>query len=126
MSASMLVLLDYCDAIKTGGGLNPKDGRRKKLIEVDIDIRAHNRAAIDAHPLRNKIHTIEGSSIAHNTMEQVAAQARRLRARHGVPEGLPIIPTNMCSVELELYAPYVSKGSYCVVSGIPESRTCPK
>ncbi len=49
----MLVLLDYCDAIETGGGLNPKGGRRK-VIGVDIDIRAHNRAAIDAHPLRNE------------------------------------------------------------------------
>ncbi len=112
MSASMLVLLDYCDAIETGGGLNPKDGRRK-VIGVDIDIRAHNRAAIDAHPLRNKIHTIEGSSIAHDTMEQVAAQAERyervmvfLDSNHTHEHVL---------AELELYAPYVSKGSYCVV-----------
>lgn len=112
MSASMLVLLDYCDAIETGGGLNPKGGRRK-VIGVDIDIRAHNRAAIDAHPLRNKIHTIEGSSIAHDTMEQVTAQAERyervmvfLDSNHTHEHVL---------AELELYAPYVSKGSYCVV-----------
>ena len=112
MSASMLVLLDYCDAIKTGGGLNPKDGRRK-VIGIDIDIRAHNRAAIDAHPLRNKIHAIEGSSIAHDTMEQVAAQAE------GYERVMVFLDSNHTHehvlTELELYAPYVSKGSYCVV-----------
>src|SRR5471030_589315 len=39
----------------TGG-----DGR---VIAVDIDIRAHNRAAIEEHPLHGRIDMIEGSSI---------------------------------------------------------------
>ena len=112
MSASMLVLLDYCDAIETGGELNPKDGRRK-VVGVDIDIRAHNRAAIDAHPLRNKIRMIEGSSVAPETMEQVAAQAE------GYERVMVFLDSNhthdQVLAELELYAPYVSKGSYCVV-----------
>ena len=112
MSASMLVLLDYCDAIETGGELNPKDGRRK-VVGVDIDIRAHNRAAIDAHPLRNKIRMIEGSSVAPETMEQVAAQAE------GYERVMVFLDSNHTHdhvlAELELYAPYVSKRSYCVV-----------
>jgi cephalosporin hydroxylase len=112
MSASMLVLLDYCDAIETGSVLDPKDGRRK-VVGVDIDIRAHNRAAIDAHPLRNKIHTIEGSSIAPGTMKQVASHAE------GYKRVMVFLDSNHTHdhvlAELELYAPFVSKGSYCVV-----------
>ncbi len=69
MSASMLALLDYCDAVAAGSALDPKAGRRK-VVGVDIDIRAHNRAAIDAHPLRHLIHLIDGSSIAPDVMDQ--------------------------------------------------------
>src|SRR6478736_1287550 len=75
MSASMLVLLDYCDAVEAGGVLDPNAGRRK-VLGIDIEIRAHNRAAIDAHPLRNRIHLIEGSSIARDTIDKVAAYAK--------------------------------------------------
>jgi len=45
LSASMLSLLDYCDAIKQGTMLDPKAPRRR-VLGVDIDIRAHNHAAI--------------------------------------------------------------------------------
>ena len=112
MSASMLVLLDYCDAVEAGDVLDPNAGRRK-VLGIDIEIRAHNRAAIDAHPLRNRIHLIEGSSIARDTIDKVAAYAKDcervmvfLDSDHTHDHVLE---------ELELYAPYVSKGSYCVV-----------
>ncbi len=112
MSASMLALLDYCDAAEAGATLDPKASRRK-VIGVDIDIRPHNRAAIEAHPLRHKIHTIEGSSIASDTVDKVATQTEAydrvmlfLDSNHTHDHVLE---------ELELYAPYVSKGSYCVV-----------
>ena len=112
MSASMLVLLDYCDIVETGGVLDPKASRRK-VVGVDIDIRAHNRAAIDAHPLRHKINTVEGSSVAPDTMDKVAAQAV------GYERVMVFLDSNHTHdhvlEELELYAPYVSKGSYCVV-----------
>jgi cephalosporin hydroxylase len=112
MSASMLALLDYCDAVETNTTLDPKASRRK-VVGVDIDIRAHNRAAIDAHPMRHKIHAIQGSSVAPDIAEQIAAEA----------EGYACIMVFLDSdhthdhvlEELELYAPYVSKGSYCVV-----------
>ena len=112
MSASMLTMLDYCDAVAAGGVLDPKASRRK-VVGVDVDIRAHNRAAIDAHPMRHKIHTIEGSSVAPEIAQQVAAHA----------EGYDCIMVFLDSnhthehvlAELELYARFVSKGSYCVV-----------
>ena len=49
MSASMLVLMDYCDAVEAGSVLDPNAGRRR-VVGIDIEIRAHNRGAIDAHP----------------------------------------------------------------------------
>ena len=33
-----------------------------KVIGIDVEIRAHNRAAIDAHPLKRRIELISGSS----------------------------------------------------------------
>ena len=112
MSASMLALLDYCDAAASGVTLDPKASRRK-VIGIDIDIRAHNRAAIDAHPMRHKIHTIEGSSIAAETAAQVAVAAK------GYDRVMVFLDSNHTHdhvlEELELYAPYVSPGSYCVV-----------
>ena len=112
MSASMLALLDYCDAVETGGVLDPKASRRK-VVGVDIDIRAHNRAAIDAHPMRHKIHTIQGSSVAPETVSRITAHAE------GYDRIMVFLDSNHTHdhvlEELELYAPFVSMGSYCVV-----------
>ncbi|NKB45051.1 MAG: cephalosporin hydroxylase, partial [Alphaproteobacteria bacterium] len=112
MSASMLALLDYCDAIEGGDILDPKASKRK-VIGIDIDIRPHNRSALDAHPMRQKIHTIEGSSIDHEITAQVAAHA------DGYERVMVFLDSNHTHdhvlQELELYAPYVSKGSHCIV-----------
>ena len=112
MSASMLALLDYCDAIEAGTMLDPRVSRRK-VVGVDVDIRAHNRAAIDAHPMRHKIHAIQGSSIAPDVKAQIAAHAE------GYQQIMVFLDSNHTHdhvlEELESYAPYVSRGSYCVV-----------
>jgi len=111
-SASMLAMLDYCDAVTAGTMLDPKASRRK-VVGIDIDIRAHNRSALDAHPMRHKMHLIEGSSVAPEIAEQVAAQAE------GYSRVMVFLDSNHTHEhvlhELELYAPYVTKGSYCVV-----------
>jgi Cephalosporin hydroxylase len=39
-----------------------------KVIGIDVDIRSHNRSAIEAHPLKHRIELIEGSSIDDSTM----------------------------------------------------------
>lgn len=112
MSASQLALLDYCDAVAAGTPLDPKASRRK-VVGIDVDIRAHNRAGIDAHPLRHKIHTIEGSAIVPEIAAQVTAHAQ------GYDRVMVVLDSNHTHehvlAELELYAPLVSKGSYCVV-----------
>ena len=45
LSASMLAMLDMCEAIEAGVSIDPKQSKRK-VIGVDIDIREHNRHAI--------------------------------------------------------------------------------
>ena len=111
-SASMLAQLDMCDAIEAGEKLDPKVSRRK-VLAIDIDIRAHNRAAIEAHPMASRIQMIQGSSIAPDIIEQVRAVAANysrvlvcLDSNHTHDHVL---------AELQAYAPLTSKNSYCVV-----------
>lgn len=112
LSASMLSLLDYCDAIEQGTMLDPKVPRRR-VLGLDIDIRAHNRAAIEAHPIANRIDMIEGSSIDPAIIAQVQDIARDYE------RVLVCLDSNHTHehvlAELEAYAPLVSAGSYCVV-----------
>ncbi len=110
-SASMLALLDMCDAIEAGEMIDPKVSRRK-VLGIDIDIRAHNRTAIEAHPMASRIQMIQGSSIAPEIIEQVhtvAANYSRvlvcLDSNHTHDHVL---------AELEAYAPLTGIGSYCV------------
>jgi len=111
-SASMLALLDMCDAIETGATLDPKNSKRK-VLGIDIDIRAHNREAIEAHPMASRIQMIQGSSIASDIIAQVHAVAANysrvvvcLDSNHTHEHVL---------AELQAYAPLTSVGSYCVV-----------
>lgn len=111
-SASMMALLDLCDAITTGQVLDPKTSRRK-VLGIDIDIRDHNRAAIEAHPLASRIAMIQSSSIAPDLVARV----------HEIARGYERVLVCLDSMhtyahvlaELTAYAPLVSKESYCVV-----------
>lgn len=69
-SASMLALLDMAEAIEAGVTLDPAKSNRR-VLGVDIDIRAHNRTAIEAHPMASRIEMIQGSSIAPDVVAQV-------------------------------------------------------
>ena len=68
LSASLLCLLDVME------GLDPRLSPRK-VVGVDIDIRSHNRKALDEHPLRFKMELIEGSSIDTEIINEVRAHA---------------------------------------------------
>jgi cephalosporin hydroxylase len=112
LSASLLALIDYCEAVEAGISIDPATPKRK-VLGIDIDIRAHNRAAIDAHPMRSRIEMLEGSSIALEVAEQA-----RLFAK-GAKRVLVALDSNHTHAhvleELKLYAPLVTPGSYCVV-----------
>lgn len=112
MSASMLALLDLCDGIESGSVIDPKRSKRK-VLGVDIDIRPHNRAAIEAHPMASRIQMIQGSSIDPGVIAKVHAIAANysrvlvcLDSNHTHEHVL---------AELKAYAPLTSVGSYCVV-----------
>lgn len=112
LSASMLALLDITEAIEGGETINPRDSKRK-VLGVDIDIRAHNRAAIEAHPMASRIQMIQGSSISSSVIDQVKQIAT------GYSRVLVCLDSNHTHehvlAELEAYAPLTSVGSYCVV-----------
>ncbi len=106
LSASLLCLLDVME------GLDPRQSNRK-VIGVDIDIRKHNREALDQHPLRFKMELIEGSSIHSDIIKEV----------HSYADGFDRVMVSLDSNhthehvlgELNAYADLVSVGSYCIV-----------
>lgn len=111
-SASMLAQLDLCEAIEQGVTIDPAVSKRK-VLGIDIDIREHNRQAINKHPLRSRIEMIEGSSIDDAIVEQVQAFAKNYQ------RVLVCLDSNHTHEhvleELQAYAPLVTQDSYCVV-----------
>ncbi|MEM6496500.1 MAG: CmcI family methyltransferase, partial [Pseudomonadota bacterium] len=70
LSASMLALLDYCEALAEGTLLDPSNPKRY-VVGVDIDIREHNLKSLQSHPMANRLHLLEGSSIDAATVGRV-------------------------------------------------------
>jgi len=101
-SASILELCALC------GG--PTDSQ---VVGIDIDIRQHNRKAIEEHPMARRISMIQGSSIAPEIVDQVVQLAS------GKRKVLVCLDSNHTHdhvlAELEAYADLTSVGSYCVV-----------
>ena len=84
------------------------------VVSVDIDIRAHNRAAVEEHPLGGRVRLVEGSSTAPETLDRVRAL---------IPDGarvMVILDSNHTHQhvleELRLYGPLVTEGQFLVVS----------
>jgi cephalosporin hydroxylase len=84
-----------------------------RVIGIDIDIRPHNRAAIESHPMAKRIELVEGSSTSENVLKRVRALATGCRT------GIVVLDSNHTHdhvlAELRAYAEFVSVGSYCVV-----------
>jgi cephalosporin hydroxylase len=102
---------------------------RGRVIGVDVEIRPHNREAIESHTLAPLIELIEGDSAAPDV---VAAVRARVQPGETV---LVILDSNHTKehvlAELEAYAPLVSPGSYVVAmdghimeraAGLPRSE----
>ena len=85
---------------------------RGRVVGIDIEIRPHNRQAIEQHALSSFITLIEGSS-AH---PEIVARAQALIR----PGDKVIVFLDSCHTkkhvfeELEAYGPLVTKGSYMV------------
>lgn len=83
------------------------------VVGIDIEIRPHNRAAIEAHPMSKRITMIEGSSLDRHVIAQ-AQQAAAGRERVVVCLDSNHTHAHVLA-ELEAYAPLTTVGSYCVV-----------
>jgi cephalosporin hydroxylase len=88
-------------------------GGKGLVVGIDIDIRAHNRREIEAHPLFKRIRLIEGDSTEPSAVEEVYALAE------GKAPILVALDSNHTHAhvlkELQLYSPLVRKESYLVV-----------
>jgi cephalosporin hydroxylase len=111
-SASMLALLEYSEAVEEQKMIDPSKPKRR-VLGLDIDIRSHNREAIEVHPMSNRIDMIQGSSIDSGIIEQVHKYSKDYQ------KILVCLDSNHTHdhvlAELEAYAPLTSVNSYCVV-----------
>lgn len=108
LNASMLALLDLFDL-----EASRSKSKARKVIGVDIDIRDHNRKAIEQHPLSNRIELIEGSS----TNIEIVKQIENLS--EGYNRVMVILDSNHSHKhvfdELNIYSKFVSLEQYLVV-----------
>jgi len=85
-----------------------------RVIGVDVEIRSHNRKAIEAHELSPLITLVEGDSVGAATLEEVRRQVA------GAERVLVLLDSNHSRAhvlaELRAYAPLVSIGSYIVAT----------
>lgn len=84
------------------------------VIGVDIDIRAHNRDAIESHPMSKRVKLIEGGSVDAETVAQVRA---------AIPENARVMVVldsdhsrDHVLAECRAYGPMVTPGCYMVVA----------
>lgn len=105
---SLIFYASLCKALERG-----------RVVGIDIEIRPHNRRAIEAHQLSPFITLIEGSSIDSATVESVRSLVR--------PGERVMVLLDSCHTrehvlgELEAYGPMVSRDSYIVaMDGIME------
>lgn len=103
-SASLLALLDIYSPVKD---------LKREVVGIDIEIRPHNRKAIEEHAMYERITMLEGSSVAQEILKQVKEIAMKHKK--------VMVLLDSCHThehvlnELREYAPLVSKGSYIVV-----------
>lgn len=84
-----------------------------EVLGIDIDIRSHNKAEIEKHPMFKRIKMIEGSAVSEETVEKVKEFVNDKKSI------LVCLDSNHTHEhvlqELQFYAPMVTIGSYIVV-----------
>lgn len=111
-SASMLALLDLAESNSSKGVMNEHKSKRL-VIGIDIDIRDHNRKAIEDHPFSDRIEMLEGSSIDTEIIKKVLERAKKFKR---IMLCLDSLHTHdHVLAELEAYSRLVTPGCYCIV-----------
>lgn len=99
-------IIFYASLLKLLGG-------ERKVLGIDIDIRDHNRTAIENHPVYSHVELIEGSSIDENTFAMVKNIAKNYK------KIMVVLDSNHTHShvldELNLYSELVSKDNYLIV-----------
>jgi len=85
-----------------------------RVIGIDIEIRPHNRKAIEEHPLYPHIELIESNSIDPGTVEQIKSKLNSTEKVMVILDSLHDYEHVMA--EIKLYSQLVSVGSYIVVT----------
>ena len=108
LNASLLALLDLFDSESGMKNTHPR-----KVLGIDIDIRSHNKNAIQSHPLSSRIQMLQGSS----TNEEIFSQVEDFKKDYN--RIMVILDSNHTHDhvrdELNLYSRLVSPGQYLVV-----------
>ena len=108
-SASLLALLDLSDSQDSLKVANPK----RRVIGVDVDIRPHNRLALESHFLSDRIDLIQGSSTDPNVLEILTSMSSEFRRI------MVILDSNHSEehvlAELLAYSKFVTRDCYLVV-----------
>ena len=112
---SLILYASLCKAMGKG-----------RVVGVDIEIRKHNRIAIESHELAPWIDLIEGDSVAPATLAQVEAKLK--------VQDVILVVLDSCHsrahvrAELDCYSPLVTPGSYIVATdGVMEwVSDCPR
>ena len=100
---SLVFYASLCKAMEKG-----------RIIGVDIEIRPHNRKAIEAHELSSMITLIEGDSVGEETLQKVRSLIK--------PHEKVLVILDSChtkahvKAELEAYHSLVTPGSYIVAT----------
>jgi len=85
-----------------------------EVLGIDIDVRQHNREAIESHPLGHRVRLIQGSSVEPHVVEQVARRAA------SAARVLVVLDSNHTHdhvlAEMRAYADLVTAGSYLIVA----------
>ena len=86
-----------------------------KVIGIDLEIRPHNRTAIEEHKMYKRIKMIEGSSISEETIINLE---KLLEGSNGKTITVMLDSNHSKDhvlKELELYSKYITVGSYIIV-----------
>jgi len=98
-------LVYYASLLELIGG----DGM---VLGIDVDIRPHNREAIESHRMAKRIRLVEGSSVAPEVVEEARGLAEKASSV------VVVLDSNHTHEhvlqELQLYSPFVTRDSYVV------------
>lgn len=85
---------------------------RGRVVGIDLDIRPHNREAIESHALADLVELLDGDCLGAETLS-------RVRSNVAGKTVMVVLDSNHTDehvfAELQAYAPFVTPGSYLVV-----------